>query len=172
MQQRNTIQAGPAAFALPEPVAGVIGGLVAGAAYLLAQVSFTALVHPGAAAEPLQRIAAMLLGPDAAPPPAEITSTVFGMALMIHFALAMVFGRIVSFLAWPRRTRSGVLVGALTGLALYAVNFGLIAPEAFPWFEGSIRWVTMADHALFGAVAAVVCLALRARPPADSSLPL
>jgi hypothetical protein len=145
----------------PEPVAGVIGGLVAGAAYLVAQVSFTAAAHPGGAAEPLQRIAAMLMGPEAAPPPSGFSFTVFGMALIIHFALAMVFGRVVSVLVWRRRAGPGVLLGALTGLALYALNFGLIAPLAFPWFDDSIRAVTLADHVLFGAVAAAVCMALR-----------
>ncbi|MEJ8838841.1 hypothetical protein [Ramlibacter sp. AN1133] len=151
---------GPAT-AVSEPVAGVIGGLVSGAAYLVAQVSFTAAARPGGAAEPLQRIAAILMGPDAAPPPAEFTFTMLGMALIIHFALAMVFGRIVSVLVWSRRTGPGVLTGALVGLVLYVVNFGLIAPSAFPWFGDSIRAVTLADHVLFGAVAAAVCLALR-----------
>lgn len=149
------------AVKVSEPVAGVVGGLVAGVAYLIAQVSFTAAARPGAAAEPLQRIAAILMGPDVAPPPAEFTFTVLGMALIIHFGLSMVFGRIVSFLAWRRHTGPGVLVGASVGVALYAVNFGLIAPSAFPWFDGSIRAVTLANHALFGAITAAVCLVLR-----------
>jgi hypothetical protein len=145
-----------------EPVAGVIGGLVAGVTYLAAQVSFTAVAHPGAAAEPLQRIAAMLMGPDVAPP-AGFAFTIFGMALIIHLSLSMVFGRIVSVLTWRQRPGPAVRLGALVGLALYALDFGLIAPGAFPWFSHSIRAVTLADHALFGAVAAAVCLALRGR---------
>jgi hypothetical protein len=83
---------------------------VAGAAYLVAQVSFTAAVRPGSAAEPLQRIAAILMGPDVAPPPVEFTFTVLGMALIIHFALSIVFGRVVSVLACadrPARSRDG-----------------------------------------------------------------
>jgi hypothetical protein len=156
--------AAPEAPAVPEPIAGVIGGLVAGAAYLAAQVAFTAAVREGGAAEPLQRIAAILMGPDAAPPPAEFNFTIFGMALIIHFALAMVFGRIVSVLVWRRRFGPGILIGAFAGLALYLVNFGLIAPAAFPWFADSLRTVTLADHALFGGVAAAVCLALRKAP--------
>jgi hypothetical protein len=162
IMQASGTEAG-AAGAVSEPVAGVIGGVVAGVAYLVAQVSFTAAVHAGGAAEPLQRIAAILMGPGAAPPPAAFNFTVFGMALIIHFGLAMVFGRVVSVLAWPRRTGTGILVGALAGAALYAINFGLIAPHAFPWFEDSIRIVTLVDHVLFGGVAAAVCLALRGR---------
>lgn len=146
---------------ISEPVAGVLAGLVAGAAYLIAQISLTAALRGGGAAEPLQRIAAILMGPNAAPPPTEFTFTVLGMALIIHFGLAMVFGRIVSVAVWHHSTSRGVLIGAAIGLALYAINFGLLAPSAFPWFEDSIRAVTIADHLLFGSVAAAVCLTIR-----------
>lgn len=163
MQHAKTTPTGSEAAEVSEPMAGVIGGAIAGAAYLLAQVSFAAAMRPGAAAEPLQRIAAMLMGPGTAPPPAEFTFTIFGMALIIHFALSLMFGRMVSVLAWRFRTSVGILVGALVGLGLYAVNFGVIAPAAFPWFSDSLPWATMGNHALFGAVAAAVCLALRER---------
>ncbi|MEJ8837229.1 hypothetical protein [Ramlibacter sp. AN1133] len=161
MQASDLNLAALAPRAVSEPVAGVLGGIVAGTAYLVAQVTLTAAAHPGGAAEPLQRIAAMLMGPDAAPPPSELSFTVFGMALIIHFTLAMVFGRLVAVLVGHRRPGTGVLVGAATGLALYALDFGLVAPLAFPWFADSIRAVTLADHVLFGAVAAGVCIALR-----------
>lgn len=163
MQHANTTVAGEAASGISEPVAGVIGGVVAGAAYLLAQVTASAALRPGTGAEPLQRIAAILMGPETAPPPTEFTFTVFGMAMIIHLGLSIAFGRIVSTLAWPRSTAVGIGVGALVGLALHALNFGLIAPAAFPWFADSLPWWTMANHALFGAVAAAVCLALRSR---------
>jgi hypothetical protein len=160
MQHPPSTLAPRKASSVSEPVAGVIGGLVAGAAYLAAQVSFTAAAHPGGALEPLQRIAAILMGPDVAPQ-ADFVSTVFGMTLVIHLTLSMVFGRIVSVLTWRQRPGPAVLIGALVGLALYGLNFGLIAPGVFPWFSESIRAVTLANHALFGAVAAAVCLALR-----------
>ncbi|HET8745436.1 MAG TPA: hypothetical protein VFM98_07515, partial [Ramlibacter sp.] len=96
MQTSETRAAAATASTISEPVAGVIGGVVAGAAYLVAQISLTAATRAGGAAEPLQRIAAILMGPDAAPPPSEFNFTVFGMALIIHFALAMAFGRLVS----------------------------------------------------------------------------
>jgi hypothetical protein len=163
MHHANPTVAAQAADGISQPVAGVIGGCVAGAAYLLAQIASSAALRPAGAAEPLQRIAAILMGPDSAPPAGELTFTVVGMALIIHFGLSMSLGRVVSTLVWPRRMGTGILVGALVGLALYALNFGLIAPAAFPWFADSLRWWTMVDHALFGAVAAAVCLALRSR---------
>jgi hypothetical protein len=160
MERLHAARGGQALRPVSEPVAGVVGGLAAGAAYLLSQVAFSAAAETGGAAAPLQRIAAILMGPDTAPPPAELSATVVGMALIIHFGLAMVFGRLVCAFAWRRRDGVGIAVGAIAGLALYAVNFGVIAPGAFPWFADSLRWSTIANHALFGAVAAAVCLAL------------
>lgn len=155
----------PPAFAadLPQPVAGVIAGTVAGLAYLLAQVSLAAWPHLGPTAVPLQRIAAILMGPDEAPP-ATWSFVALGMALIIHFALAMVFGRVVCTLVWRRPAPVAIAIGAGVGLALYALDFGLLAPHAFPWFAASPAGVTAVDHALFGAVAALVCVALRPRP--------
>ena len=142
------------------PVAACLAGVVAGAAYLAAQGGMAALFH-GGMAEPLQRIAAMLMGPDTAPPPTEFTATVAGMGLMIHFALAAVFGRIVGAAAGTRRVGASAVVGALVGAAIYAANFLVIAPVAFPWFEQSPAFTTLLNHLLFGAVAGAVFALLR-----------
>jgi hypothetical protein len=149
---------------IPEPVAGVIAGVVAGAAYLAAQTTFATALG-GSAAEPMQRIAAILMGPDVAPPPAEWSFGVLGMAVLIHFGLAMVFGRIVSVLVWRRTLPVALAIGAAVGLVLFGLNFELLAPSAFPWFDDSPHVVTAIDHAIFGALAAYICIFLRPRQP-------
>jgi hypothetical protein len=148
-----------------EPAAGPICGIVAGACYLTAQLLFAALLHGGAGWEPLQRIAAILLGPDAAPPPSEMQFTIAGMALLIHGGLSVVYGCMVAAAvraapAWR------YALGALIGLVLYGVNYRLFAPLVFPWFEDAAGWTTVVDHVLFGVVAAAVawsCMATSAR---------
>jgi len=146
---------------VPRPLAGVLGGLVAGAAYLTGQVGLTGALKQGAMAEPLQRIAAILLGPDIAPPPADLNFTIAGMALLIHFALAMVYGRLIAECVAGRRLGTGVLIGAGVGLGLFVLNFHVLAPAAFPWFEDSLRAVTAVDHLLFGGIAAATALVLQ-----------
>lgn len=153
----------------PDPAAidafaGTLSGLFAGAAYLVAQISFAATVRGGQGWEPLQRIAAILLGPDAAPPPAEISLAIAGMALLIHFPLAAVYGRIADLLVRGRTLGRAALLGGLLGLAIFGLNFWLIAPSAFPWFEQSRDLVTAFDHVLFGAAAGLACAFLRRRP--------
>jgi len=141
-------------------VAGVVAGVIAGAAYLVAQSTLTGMARTGGMAEPLQRIAAILMGPDAAPPPAELNFTVFGMAMIIHFALAMVYGRVVGTFACGRGTVQGTLAGVLVGLGVYVLNFHVLAPLAFPWFHGSLWIPTIVDHVLFGGVAGAACALL------------
>lgn len=143
--------------------AAILSGLVAGCAYLIAQMSFSATVLRGAGWEPLQRIAALLLGPDAAPPPAEISVTIVGMALLIHFPLAGLYGRLVASSVRRAGARWTAPVGVAWGLAIYVINLGVIAPLLFPWFDVSRNVVTAFDHALFGAVAAIAYSLLR--PP-------
>lgn len=158
----NDIAARHGERAIPEGVAGVIAGVVAGAAYLLAQLVLAGQPH-GFGPAPLQRIAAILMGPDIAPPPREWDVTVVGMALLIHFALAMVFGRFVAMLVWKRALGVAVAIGCAVGMGIFLLDFELLAPSAFPWFDASPRAVTVIDHLLFGGIAAAVCVALRDR---------
>lgn len=147
------------------PFAGVIAGLVAGAAYLGAQMFFSATVHDADAWAPLQRISAMLLGPDDLPPSTDHSATLAGMAVLIHFGLAIVFGRFVDLAVRGRVRLDAVLRGLAVGVALYGVNYFVVAPLAFPWFEDGRGLTTLLDHALFGAVAVAVYLQLRMRRP-------
>lgn len=150
--------------ATPSALAGVPAGLVAGIAYLLAQALFAVLAYGGTGAEPFQRIAAILLGPDAAPPPGEWTSRAVGIALIIHVPLAAIYGRIVDVLVMHfDHLAVAAAIGAMFGAMLYVLNFQWIAPAVFPWFGDSPALATAADHVLFGAVAALLCVALRRR---------
>jgi hypothetical protein len=152
----------------PEPVEhpaspGLLCGLIAGSAYLIAQMGFAATVRGGEGWEPMQRIAAILMGPDTAPPPSEVSVTVAVIALLIHFPLAMLYGRLIDRLVRGSALPSSALLGAAAGLAIYGLNFGLIAPFTFPWFEQSRDLITALDHVLFGLTAAVSSVLLRRR---------
>jgi hypothetical protein len=146
----------------PDPIAGVLCGLIAGAAYLVAQMSFAATLEGASPWTPLQRIAAILLGEQAAPP-SDFSMTMVGMALLIHFALAIVFGRFVDWAVGNSPLATGAWRGAAVGGVLYLVNFWALAPLLFPWFEESGRFATPVDHLLFGAIAGACCVLIRRR---------
>jgi hypothetical protein len=139
----------------------MLAGLAAGSAYLAAQMLF-ARAAGGLGSEPLQRIAAILLGPAVLPPPAQWSATIVGMALLVHLPLSAVYGRLIGALV---NQLDGVavpaLAGAVVGAVIYVVHRWFIAPMLFPWFEASRSAVTALDHVLFGVVAATCCVALR-----------
>lgn len=137
-----------------DPFVGPICGLAAGGVYLAAQMMFAAAFHGGAGWEPLQRIAAILLGSDAAPP-GPVNFTIVGMALLIHGGLSIVYGCIVAA-AVRSAPRLQYILGALIGVGIYGLNYQFIAPHVFPWFVEASGWTTWVDHLLFGVIAAGV----------------
>lgn len=146
----------------PSALVGVPAGLLAGIAYLLAQALYEVVLLGGLGSEPFQRIAAMLLGPDAAPPPAEWTSRAVGIALIIHLPLSAIYGRLVDALVmYFDNLGAAGLIGGVTGAVLYLVNRCVIAPFVFPWFDASRSLVTATDHVLFGVIAGLACVTLR-----------
>lgn len=140
--------------------AGSIGGLVAGVVYLLVQLTVSAVAPETDTFAPLYRKAAMLLGGDAAT--GTTTSGAFGIATLIHFALAVMFGQLIERLARGRSLSATLAIGAATGVGLYLVNFHVIAPSAFPWFAEASGLFTAVNHAIFGALAAGVATTLSA----------
>jgi hypothetical protein len=54
-----------------------------------------------------------------------------------------------------------VLVGAAFGLLVYFVNFSLIAPMVFPWFEMGRNWIDAFSHIIFGVSLGVAYIWLR-----------
>lgn len=138
---------------------GIAAGLIAGLAYLAAQMIFAATLLDGSMWDPLHRIAAVLLGQDAAPP-AVISFTVIGMALLIHLPLAGLYGRALASLCRGCTLPGALSRGALMGLAIFVFNFWVLAPLAFPWFEQSRNVITAGDHVLFGVVTAICYMQL------------
>jgi type IV secretory pathway VirB2 component (pilin) len=147
-------------FRSKEAAAGV-SSLLAGTAYLLAQLLASGAVRDEGFLAPLQRIAAMLLGPDAALRPGEVSVAVVVMGTLIHFPLALIFGRLIAGLVDRFSGWKAIGCGLLMGIALYGLNFWIIAPSAFPWFRVSGGTITLVDHALFGALVSALYVQLR-----------
>jgi hypothetical protein len=144
---------------LGERAAAGVAGLVAGLAYLCAQMGFSTLLGLGGALASLQRIAAILLGPDAlGPHPAP---TDLAMGLLIHVPLSLVAGYFIGHMARGRSAPVSAAIGAGIGLAFYSLAFYVIAPSAFPWFVDVRNAATAVDHAMFGAITGYLAIALQ-----------
>ena len=135
--------------------AAVWAGIAAGILSTLVQIalwfSFTDAL-PDIFYRDARFAAAIVMGPDVLSA-ADERASIMLVATLVHFALSIVYGVIVSWLTAWLRAPLALAAGAIFGLALYALNlYGFTA--AFPWFTASRGGITLAAHVAFGVVAA------------------
>ncbi|MBI2919428.1 MAG: hypothetical protein HYY01_15755 [Chloroflexi bacterium] len=157
---------------------GIVGGIAAGLVFAVAEM-FMNLALGEAFLGPVRMISSIVLGTGAIEPGYSLpTALVVGLG--VHMALSALYGIIFAGgLALVRRITSPatylVPYGAVFGLALWIVNFLLIAPVLFPQFATVNQlWNGFVAHTLFyGAVlGGVVAWAKRWRAPAAEVTPL
>ncbi len=148
-------------------LSGLLAGLIGGLVFLVFEMVFAGIAGPSPFGPP-RMIGAIALGQGALPPQSSIgIATVLPVALIIHFInsaiFGSIFGAIVGLTGALRRSR-GALVGAATvfGLVLWIVNFYVIAPIAFPWFQSAAVPVQFVAHTFFFGTALGLLIALRA----------
>lgn len=141
-------------------VRGAVGGVVAGAVFGAATMWYAS--STGVPADmPLRMIATIVQGEDALA--GGTASPVLGAA--VHMVLSVAFGVVLGLAANRlRRDAARAALGVAYGVALYLVNFLLVAPVAFPVFRDANQPFELVVHVVFGAVA--VLFLLRFRTPA------
>lgn len=137
-------------------------GVIAGAVFLMVEMLLVWLVQGMSPWAPPRMMAAMVLGPGILPPPDTFSLTATMTAMMVHFPLSIVYGLVLGWAIHRLEMGMALLVGAAFGLiAVYGVNFYLIAPMAFPWFVEARNMVSIVAHVIFGVVLAGAYVAMR-----------
>lgn len=130
---------------------GLIFGVLAGIVLLLGELVVAAVAR-APAIRPLQMAASVLLGRGAFALESDHAAVPGGA---VHLALSALFGLGYSQLmrrASIETTRNygrEALFGVAFGVALWVINFQLIARAAFPWFLDASQPVQAVMHALF-----------------------
>ena len=106
-------------------------------------------------------IAGLVFGVDAAR--GEISGQLQGL---LGLPAAQAVQSLLESVNQPAESVSALLIGAVFGLALYFINFYLIAPAAFPWFTMAQNWVSILSHLIYGVVLGAAYAALRKHKPA------
>lgn len=142
--------------------AAIWAGIIAGLVFLMVEMLLVWLVQGMSPWAPPRMMAAMVLGPGILPPPADFSLVATMTAMMIHFPLSIVYALVLGWAVHRLDMGMALLVGAAFGLiAVYAVNFYLIAPMAFPWFVEARNWISVLAHVIFGVVLAGAYVAMR-----------
>ncbi|MGH8075699.1 MAG: hypothetical protein ACREPE_00020 [Lysobacter sp.] len=140
--------------------AAVWAGLVAGAVFMMAEMLMVAVFEGQSPWAPPRMIAAMVLGKDVLMPP-TFDVGILVTAMVIHFALSIVYGLVLAVLLRRANQVTGLTVGAGLGLAIYLINFYPITSALFPWFAMARGWVSIVAHIMFGAVAGLAYVRMR-----------
>ncbi len=146
--------------------ASMWAGIIAGLVFVVAEMLMVMLFLGQSPWGPPRMIAAILLGRDVLPPPADFNALITLVAMAIHFVLSIALGLVLGWIVHRLNGSSALLIGIAFGLAIYFINFYLTAPAAFPWFTQAQNWVTLFAHALFGLVLGGSYAMLRKHKPA------
>ena len=135
--------------------AAVIAGLIAGAIFLLVLLIAYPLATGGTPWTIFRFIGAIVLGEAVLPPPTTFDAGVVVTAVLIHFALSILYTLVLAFIVHRWGLLISAVGGLFFGLALYLINFFTFT-MFFPWFFPARAWPFSLVHILFGAVAGVV----------------
>jgi hypothetical protein len=127
--------------------ASVIGGLV----FAALEVSMVPLFQDKSPWAPLHMIGAIALGPNAMTSPDTFDLGVIGTAVVVHMALAILYGIILAFVIARLDMGMAIAIGAIYGLALYIVNF-YVFTKWFPWFADARDWISIFTHLVQGGL--------------------
>lgn len=142
--------------------AAIWAGVIAGLVFMMAEMMLVWLVQGMSPWGPPRMMAAMALGPGILPPPDDFSLMAMMTAMVIHLPLSIVYGLVLGLAIHRMGTGPALLAGTAFGLlAVYAVNFYVIAPMLFPWFVEARNWISALAHAIFGVVLAGSYIALR-----------
>lgn len=138
--------------------AAVIAGFIAGAAFLLINMALSSALL-GNANLPFQLSASLALGPSVLPPAVGLGGHVFVIGLGVHLILSVAFACLIAFCLHRWGIWTGIIGGALFGLALYSINYYFVA-DFVPGFAALRGWLMATSHCVFGACAGGVYEAL------------
>ena len=146
---------------------GLLGGLVAGAVFALAQM-LLALATGASALLPWALFASILLGQGALAAPLNLSIFIVGFA--VHFVLSSLFGllwgAIAKSVAPSVRDHFGphAIAAMIYGLILWLVNFQIIARVVYPWFLDARPLAQLFLHVLAYGLPLGLYLCARLRP--------
>lgn len=145
-------------------------GVIAGAVFMMLEMLMVWLFMGQSPWGPPRMMAAMLMGKEILPPPADFSLVAMMVAMMVHIPLSVIYGLILGWAVQRLDRTAAVFAGAAFGLvAVYLVNFYLVAPILFPWFIEARNWISVLAHVIFGVVLGGSYAALR-QPPRRSDV--
>lgn len=144
--------------------AGAWAGVIAGLVFVMIEMGLVWMIQGQSPWGPPRMMAAMALGQGVLPAPgtwAPFELKIMMTAMMIHIPMSIAYGLVGALLVHRFDWIGALMIGAVLGLAIYVVNFYVIAPAMFPWFVMGRNWIGAFSHIMFGAVLGLAYIGLR-----------
>lgn len=136
--------------------------LIAGVVFMMLEMIMVPVFMGASAWGPPRMIAAIGMGKSVLAPPATFDLGIMMMAMLIHFALSVIFAFLFAFLARGCNVAMATMMGVAFGLLVYLVAFyGMTA--VFPWFAMGRGWIGIFAHVMYGAVLGLVYTSIAQR---------
>lgn len=149
----------------PDWLVAAVSGFAAGAVLMVLDLLWSSFVVGGGPWRTSYMIAPIFVGPESLSSSDRGFSVgVVAIALATHYALGVVFGLVMAAIMarfnFDATTGRALSTGAVFGVALYLINFYVVA-SVFYWLAQLRGWETLAAHLVFGVVAALLYHKLR-----------
>lgn len=129
---------------------GALAGLISGIIFAMLAMVYFAIVGPGLWTPP-RLVATILLGADSFSPAFAVGPVVLGM--MLHMMLSAVYGAVFGVVLQGVESKGTLVVlGLVFGIAIYLINFQVIAPLLFTAFTTVNQPFQVLAHAMFGII--------------------
>ena len=132
--------------------AAIQAGVISGLLFFLLNILLIPVAMGGTAGIVVRYLASVLLGKNVLPPSDSSGCGALIAALLVTLFLAVVFSCVIAFVIHRGGIITGILGGALLGLALYMINFYSLT-LIFPWLYVLTGWTSAFNHIVFGALA-------------------
>ncbi len=131
--------------------ATIISGLISGAIFYLLNLFLIPFIYGGNYNSVIRYFSSVFLGEKILPPPASFDITALIVSLLFIVIFALIFTFIVSFVLHRGGLITGIIGGAIFGLALYFIFFNSLT-LFFPWLYVLKNEMTLINFVILGVL--------------------
>ena len=132
--------------------AAVWAGLASGVIFFLLNVFITPFAIGGNAWVIVRLFASVTMGEEILAPPATFHLSALIAAFLTNMIISLLLALLIAYVIHRGGLITGILGGAVLGLAIYGINFYTVTYK-FPWLFVLRGWMSIVNHVLFGAMA-------------------
>lgn len=132
--------------------AAIKAGVISGVIFFILNILLVSFALGSNGNFVIRYLASVLLGKDILPPPDTFSFSATIAALFATLVMSVVFSCVIAYVIHRGGIITGVIGGAILGLALYMINFYTLT-LIFPWFYVLTGWTMAFNHMIFGALA-------------------